>query len=187
MKYLLIWSVLAIVLCGCHRVAVQTDHNDASSLAGLKTYGWLQTSASPGEDVRVNNLEVNTSVVKAVDRNLTRKGYQKVESGPADFLVTWFGAIEKNVKVESIDHFYKSHGYGAVVKGAVLQGEGESAIREYEEGTILIDILNPLTHEMLWRGTGTKRIPKEGKEGDAGLYINNVVTQILENLPTAEQ
>ncbi len=41
-------------------------------------------------------------------------GYVKDDNGSPDFLITWFGAIEKKVKKESIDHFYSTYGYGSV-------------------------------------------------------------------------
>ncbi|MGW8194655.1 MAG: DUF4136 domain-containing protein [Desulforhopalus sp.] len=186
MKYLVILSVLVTVLCGCHGVAVESGRNDNVKLAGLKTYRWLQTDTSFGDDVRVNNPEIITSVKKAVDGNLSKKGYQKIEDGEVDFLVNWFGAIETKMRADSIDKFYRNYGYGAVVEGAGVASTAGEDSRQFKEGTIVIDFLDPSNREILWRGTGTKRILEKGDEGYADLYINNVVKQILKVFPKAK-
>lgn len=173
------------MLLGCSATGVRTEYQELSNLTGLKTYGWLQTDTLPGDNVRVNNPKVDDAVRQAVDKNFKNKGYRKIASGQADFLVTWFGAIERKVQVESIEHFYSGYGYGPVAQRTPSQGREGNTVREYEEGTILIDVLNPATHEMQWRGTGSRRILQDQDESDAVLYIDRVVTKILKNFPQA--
>ena len=186
MKSLMIYSVLLTMLLGCSAKGVKTEYQETSNLVGLKTYGWFKSDTLPGDNVRVNNPKVIEAVRNAVDKNLQQKGYQKVENGKADFLVTWFGAIEKKVQAESIDHFYSGYGYGPVmaVSTSPAKNDGNSAT-EYEEGTILIDILNPAANKVLWRGAGSRRILEEPKEGDAVLYIDLVVSKIFNKFPKA--
>lgn len=185
MKYLMIYSVFLTILLGCSAKGVRTEYQEVSTLAGLKTYDWLQTDTLPGDNVRVNDPLVIEAVRNAVEANLEKKGYRKAEGGQADFLVTWFGAIEKKVQVESIDHFYHGYGYGPAAKYISTPGSKGSTAAEFEEGTILIDVLNPATHKMQWRGTGSRRILKELEKGDAVLYIDRVVAQIFKNFPQA--
>lgn len=185
MKSLVIYSVLLTMLLGCSAKGVRTEYQEKSGLGDLKTYGWFQSDTPPGNNVRVNNTKVIEAVRNAVEKNLKQKGYQKVENGKADFLVTWFGAIEEKVQVESINHFYSGYGYGPVMtSSSPAKNDGSSAV-EYEEGTILIDVLKPTTQEMLWRGAGSRRILEERKEGDAVLYIDLVVSKIFDNFPQA--
>lgn len=185
MKYLMLCSVFLTMLLGCSAKGVKTEYQEKSNLAGLKTYEWLHTDTPPGDNVRVNNPKVNEAVRQAVDQTLRKKGYQKVETGQPDFLVTWFGAIEKKVQVESINHFYSGYGYGPVAKVMATEGGESSPAREFEEGTILIDVLDPSSNKMQWRGSGSRKILKDNKEGDAVLYIERVVANILKNFPEA--
>ncbi|MFW2365116.1 MAG: DUF4136 domain-containing protein [Desulforhopalus sp.] len=188
MKYLMLCSVILTMLLGCSAKGVKTEYQEKENLAGLQTYAWLQTDTPPGDNVRVNNPKVNDAVRQAVDKNLKKKGYQKVASGQPDFLVTWFGAIEKKVQVESINHFYSGYGYGPVLATvtAAEGGEGTTA-REFEEGTILVDVLDPSSQKMQWRGSGSRKILKDQKEADAVLYIDRVVANILKNFPEASK
>ena len=185
MKYLMIYSVFLTMLLGCSVKGVRTEYQEVSTLAGLKTYGWLQTDTPPGDNVRVNDPMVIDAVRNAVEANLEKKGYRRVEGKLADFLVTWFGAIETKVQVETIDHFYHDYGYGPVAKYMATPGSEGRTATEFEEGTILIDVLNPATHKLMWRGTGSRRILKEQEKGYAALYIDRVVKQIFKNFPKA--
>ncbi len=183
MRYLVICVVFSVVFAGCTSlVNVQTESGDSANLTGLKTYDWLQTNTPPAESVRVNNSEVVGLVRDAVEKSLQKKGYTRDEAGNPDFVVTWFGAIEAKVKKESIDHFYRTTGYGAVATQLAPKKEG-AVIMEYEEGTILIDVLNPKSHETIWRGSGTDRLLKEMNEAEAATYINRMVGQILKDFP----
>ncbi len=183
MKYLITCCVFVILLAGCTVGKVKTENSGRVEMIGLKTYGWLKTDKLPGENVRVNNPEVVRLVRDAVETSLQKKGYGKDDSGNPDFLVTWFGAIEKKVKKESIDHFYSTYGYGPVAAQMPQKGKDKPIVMEYEEGTILIDVLDPQTHARIWRGNGTDRLRKEMNEGEAVQYINRVVGQIFKDFP----
>lgn len=183
MRYLAICVVFSVVFAGCTSlVKVQTEPGDSTNLTGLKTYDWLQTNTPPSENVRVHNPEVVALVRDAVEKNLQKKGYTRDEAGKPDFVVTWFGAIEAKVKKESIDHFYRTSGYGAVASQLSPKKEG-AVVMEYEEGTILIDVLNPKSHETIWRGSGTDRLLKKMNKDETATYLNRVVGQILKDFP----
>ena len=183
MKFLWIWSVCVMILSGCASVDVQIESNDSVNLPGFKTYAWLKTESGPGEDVRVNNPQVTSIVRDTVEACLKKKGYQKSGNESAEFLVTWFGALEKKVKTQSIEHFYSNYGYGAVAARMPSKAEEDERTKEYEEGTILIDALDPENHNIIWRGTGTARLLTGMSEVDKKLYIERVVGQILNSFP----
>lgn len=183
MRKLALCIVVSILLAGCaSTVKVQKEIGDSSNLTGLKSYDWMKTETPPGENVRVNNPEVDGLVRNAVNASLQKKGYVMAAAGNPDFVVTWFGAIEAKVKKESIDHFYRTYGYGAVSSQLDAKKEG-AVVLEYEEGTILIDVLNPESHETIWRGSGTDRLYKEMSKDQAAVYINRMVAQILKKFP----
>ncbi len=175
--FLIVWLAAA-----CSPVKVQTDVKSTMDFSDMKTFGWLETSAPPGDNVRVNNPELAALVRAAVEKNLQEKGF--VKDGKGDFLVNWLGAIENKVKTESIQHFYSSYGYGALSidnKTAKSKEIGEAG--SYEEGTIIIDILDPQKHIVLWRGKGTKRLTKSMDEAQVVRYINLSVGEILKSFP----
>jgi hypothetical protein len=187
MRSMLLVCICIVMLTGCAQVAVQTEMGEAVDFNALRTYAWLQIDTGPGDDVRVNNPMVVKQVRLAVEKNLAKRGYTKGDATNADFLVTWFGAVESKVTVSSIDHFYKTYGYGAVAATMPATLKQGGTVRQFNEGTIVIDLIDPASQEMMWRGSGTERILKGMDEVDVGLYINKVVSQILRELPAVER
>ena len=174
-------GLLVVWLAACSPVKVQTDVSSTVNLSDMKTFDWLDTTAAPGTDARVNNPELAHLVRTATEKNLLKKGF--VKNGSADFLVNWLGAIEDRVQTESIQHFYSSYGYGTLSAGQAAHSKETSAVRSYEEGVIIIDILDPQKQILLWRGKGTRRLMKDMSKAQVTRYINLSVDEILKNFP----
>ena len=183
------WGVIlgcmVVLFAGCARVGVETISGNVGILADRHTYGWLEPDRE-NEDSRVYNPEVDSVVRKTVDKSLAGLGYTQVaQNKNPDFLISWFGGIEKKIKVETIDHFYANHGYGAMASMMPKQVAEGATTREFVQGTIMIDILDPQSHQLIWRGTGSDRLRQGMNKEDAALYIKRVVTAIFKELPPA--
>ena len=178
--FLVVWLAAA-----CSPVKVQTDVNSAVDFSSMKTFDWLDTTVVPGGGARVNNPELAVLVRAAMEKNLLEKGFVKDED--SDFLVHWLGAIESKVKVESIQHFYSGYGYGTLSGSMAARSREVAPVTSYEEGTIVIDILDPKEHIILWRGTGARRLVKGMNEAEIIKYINLSVDEILKNFPVGSK
>lgn len=187
MKYFVLSVVCLMMLAACGGVNVQTESNADADLATMATFDWFEKGDVSLDGVEVNNPDVDAWVKAAVEKQLQSKGYAKAKNTQPDFLVSWIGAIEKKVKVDSIEHLYSSYGYGPVAAGMPLEARKGDTVREYKEGTILLDILDPVTHTMLWRGTGTDRLLQSMEKGDAPLYVNRLVKNILKTFPETKK
>ena len=143
MKCLILSTVCMLMLAACGGVNVETETPIGAGLAKMGTFGWLEKGDVSLEGVEVTNPDVDAWVKDSVEKQLQSKGYQKATDNQPDFLVSWIGAIEKKVKVDSIEHFYSSYGYGPVAAGMPLEAKKGDTVREYKEGTILLDFLDP--------------------------------------------
>jgi hypothetical protein len=181
MRVSLISFLVVCLAAACSPVNVQTDVNSTANFSEMKTFDWLDTTASPGSNARVNNPELAALVRAATEKNLQKKGF--VKDGNADFLVNWLGAVEDKVQKESIQHFYSSYGYGTLSAGIAEQDKETTTVRSYEEGIIVIDILDPQKHVILWTGTGTRRLTKGMSKAQVARYINLSVDEILKSFP----
>ncbi len=187
-NFTLIVALLAV--CGaCSTLTVNTDYNTTYDFKKLKTYTWLDDGKAPGSDARINNDLVIDRVRAAVERNLAAKGYVKSESISADFMVSWLGGIEKKLQVDSIDHFYSPYGYGALGHDPFRTGMGgmrTTTAREYEVGTLIVDILDPEQHKLIWRGTGTDRLGGNDDPEVVTRNINTAIDAILKAFPPVQ-
>lgn len=177
--------LVALLVASCVPVQVETDVDFATDFSGLKVFSWLKTTTAPGSDVRVNNPELDVLVRAAVEKDLQAKGFVKGENG--DFLINWLGAIESKVRVESVQHFYSGYGYQTLSKpmaGKIAEGD---SVTSYEEGTIVIDILDSQKHKILWRGAGTRRLLKDMDKDQVSGYVNLSVRDILKGFPPGKK
>ncbi len=182
--YKLIISLLVVfIVCGCSRVKVTSDYDSAVDFSTMKTYAWLQVADSPGNDARINNSLVKESVRKSVEKVLNAKGYVKAATEKVDFRISWLGAIDKKVTSDSISHFYRSYGYGALYHDPQWSKDPTLASREYEEGTLIVDFLDPDNHSLIWRGEGSEKISGENSPDETKRVIHRVVAQILKQFP----
>lgn len=185
-----ILAALLLFLCGaCSTVSVNTDFNSNYDFTQLRTYAWIDNGKAPSSDTRINNDLVIDRVRNAVEIALAARGFTKTDSSSADFKVSWHGAIKKKLQVETIDHFYSPYGYGALYRDPFMRGSGmrSSTVREYEVGTLIVDILDPAQHKLVWRGSGSDRLSSDANPEKATARINEAVAAILKDFPPTEK
>ena len=175
---------LLVISAGCSTMTVEADYNPDMDFSTLKSYSWLRDVDNPGEDLRINNPLVINSVRSAVDEELQARGLEKTSREKADFLVVWFGAIEQVLKTENINHFYRRYGYGTLYQDPYWNSSPTVASeKEYEQGQLIIDIVDPKTNKLIWRGTAKNRIVPDQTEEGAKKNLKTAVQKILENFP----
>jgi hypothetical protein len=56
-------------------------------------------------------------------------------------------------------------------------------VNEWEEGTLIIDIIDPRKNELMWRGTGTALIDENVSAEEDQEGLNDAVAKILKAFP----
>lgn len=182
MRNVMLLLTVALVMFGCSTVEVEHKVASPSLLYDFQYFSWVEGGEDNGE-VRGKNPMVEKYVRKAVEKELIMKGYTKVEPEYANFLVSWFGKVNEKVKEQSIDHFYRSYGYGtlsAKMKDSVAKGAIKSS---YKEGTLVLDVVDSKSKEVVWRGVGTDTIFDDMSDNQIAAYINKSVRMIVKDFP----
>jgi hypothetical protein len=191
MKNILALSFLFMLLWipGCSSITVNHDYNADYNFQALHTYSWLDDHKTVSSDARINNDLVKDRMVKAIESALNAKGYTKVAQTEASFLVSWHGAIDSKLQVDTIDHYYRPYGYGTGGTYDPFMGSGirQTVVSEYDLGTLLIDILDPKEHKLVWRGTGQGVVHADRTPDERTAEINNAVVDILAQFPPTLQ
>lgn len=185
-RYLFVITTLLFFLTGCsHQVNVTTPKGEPGALTGLKSYNWLDRDHSKASPT-IKNPEVGDLIVAAVDSALSAKGYTRAESGSMDFVVAWAGGVEQKIKQDSVSHFFRSYGYGAVASGMV-ESKADLGTYEYEKGTIILDFFDTKSKAIILHRTASARLVQEMNEEQARLYIKKLVDSMLQDLPAVSQ
>lgn len=155
--------VIAAVLVACSGhtpMRIRSAHDEMVRFSILKTYKWLPATQT--------NPSIDTSVRRAVDPELSVKGYQKKTSGDPDFLVTY--SVTKQMKRE-------------VLRFRSGSGPPDQIERDYMSGTLILDVLQPDAKRIFWRGSAEAEIQQNMDPMEREALISRAVTDILKRFP----
>ncbi|WP_257454240.1 DUF4136 domain-containing protein [Archangium lipolyticum] len=180
--------VLGFTACSGIKTSTNYDPNAVQALGTFRTYSWL--AMKDGADTRIYNPIIQSRVQQAVDQELASRGYKKVEPGEnPDFKIGWHGAIQDKVEAETINRFYGyawdpwyDPFYGPVAYG----GSGlvpETVIREYQQGTLILDVVDADSNKLVWRGSAQTRLSENMNAEKSQKLINGAVDEMLERFP----
>ena len=144
------WGLLPLLILvvvtavGCSSVDVSTDFDQNFDFAGIKSFAVVQTTSSgSGTPAGVDPLVVQR-VQNSVRSVLTEKGLEEDTADKADILVVIHGGSQEQVEVDT------GFGYGMWPGWET----GGSTAYQYEEGTVVIDMVDGKAKHAIWRGTG---------------------------------
>ncbi len=176
--------LLTVFFAGCASLQTESELPAAAEFSNLETFAWFDGEFLAGDEVRASDEKIRATVQDAIEQALIAKGYRKVDAGQADFVVSWFGAIERKILEDQLNHLYSPYGYGTLLRDPALNSEPSRAVGEYEEGTLIIDLLDRADRRLLWRGTGIGRVDR-GRPAETALKnLAQAVTRILEPVPS---
>jgi hypothetical protein len=165
-----------LLLAACSAVQVSTDYDPETDFSALRSWAWL--ARRPGGDPRVDNALVNERFRTAVETQMAERGFQKVASGRADFLVAYHTAVQRKIDVDTI---YRGYGYGP---GAWGWGPThETVVYEYDQGTLLLDFLDPKERRLLWRGSAKAIVSERSTPEKRTRLVNEAVAKLLARYP----
>ena len=171
--------ILAIAITGCQTTEINTQVAPGADLSGYETYAILPVPDKiPGIDPGVV-LRVRGIVRDAVEKEMNAKRYLMAPVSEADIVVNITGQVVPKVDITQWGYMdVTHHGW---VHGYPYYGS-EISVDQYEEGTLIIEVYNRPTKEMVWVGWGKTRRSERGPDPDR---IQNTVNQILESFPTS--
>jgi hypothetical protein len=171
-----------IVLLGCtsSSVVVNSDYDPSANFLGYQTYGWLATPTESTGDPRLNSPLLDARIRNAVETQLKAKGYTKANTGSPDILVNYHVMVRGALDIRTINDVY---GYGP----RHLRGWGAAGstthVRQVEEGTLLLDFLDPATQNLLWRGTAKGFVEPSLHPTEREKRIQDIIKRILDQFP----
>jgi hypothetical protein len=144
--------VVAATLVGTAAFAqdVKTDYDKSVDFAAFKTFA-IQIGTS------WNNPLGEKRVLGEIQETLIAKGWTLADPAQADALVVLHGASEKQ---KTLNTFYSgTGGYGRYgYRGGMGMGSATTTTSEYLVGTLVVDIFDAKTKQLIFRGTATDEL-----------------------------
>lgn len=157
-------AFLALLLSSCKINPPTTiDYDTKYNYSKLKTFAWIKAPKNDDKNKEIKSLNDRRQTA-AINSDLISKGFKLLnEAENADFLLKTHTITDKKT---DIDVFYNDWGYHSYYFGHSFGwlGRGSSTIaREYKIGTLVLDIIDPIKKEVLWRGALSRKL---------GVYLN---------------
>ena len=124
--------------------------------------------------VAVPNPLMHERIVDAIAEQLSKKGLTKVEDDP-DVYVTYHASGKQEVRVTA-----SSYGYG-YRRGWAGGGTTTATTQTYLKGTLVVDIWDAETKNLVWRGTATDTVSDKPEKNEE--KINKSMEKMFKKYP----
>lgn len=162
-------GILAMAFSACSSINVTTDYDPSVNFKNYKTYSWY-TGEIPGDQLANNDLTKNR-ITASVDQILKEKGFELTDENEADFIVVTHVGIKERTEIHTTGYGWYRPYYGPHYRDVYVSN--------YEEGTLVIDVLDKKREEIIWRGTGSKIIREYSSPEERTEAIHKAVSKIL--------
>src|ERR1700758_1823931 len=138
---------------------VKTDFDHQANFSQYKTYSW--------QEIKPANSLWDARIKNAVDAQLTAKGWAQVASGGGGAIFD----IKNRQTQRSLQTFYDGFGGGWGWRRFGGGGFGESTTTEqdYKEGTLVIDLYDAKTKQLIWRGSAEDMLSSKAEKNEKNL------------------
>ncbi len=179
--------ILGTMGAGCATTSVSSDYDRSADFSKLKTFGWA-VDPKPTGDIRFDDPDLREAIKNSVEAELQAKGLQKAASGQPDLLLKYYITTEKKSQfVGGNPPTFNSRGVWSGATGATPYGGLETMTLHYEEGTFVLDMLDPRSGGILWRGTLEGMVDPSGTPAKRIARTPVAIAKVLKNFPPGKE
>jgi hypothetical protein len=136
---------------------VKTDFDHQANFSQYKTYSW--------QEVKPANSLWDARIKSAVDAQLAAKGWTQVDNGGDVAIV----AIATTHTEKTLQTFYDGMGGGWRWRGFGGMGEATTTEQDYKEGTLVVDMYDGKTKQLIWRGSAEDTVSNKPEKNEKNL------------------
>jgi hypothetical protein len=168
----------------CSSSRIQTDWDHQADFGGYSTFAWHQVDENKGPTEGPSQI-VDKRIRRAIAENLQAKGLAQAESGEPDLTVTYYASLNSQMQFHTTGWGYGAgwgwgprwgYGYG------FWPGWSTTTVHTYHEGTIIIDIIDRVKNQLVWRGVSTRVL---GKKSHSDEKIDQAMSRVFADFPPA--
>jgi uncharacterized protein DUF4136 len=118
------------------------------------------------------NQIVDQEIKQAVDSQLALKGLTKTDSDKADLYIGYQIAVDQEKQ-------WNAYGMG----GPRWGGMGTATSSTISNGTLVVDMYDPSTKQLVWTGNATKTLDPSSNQEKNEKNLNKAMQKLLKNYP----
>jgi hypothetical protein len=180
MKKILIAAAL-FTLTACSSLSTSYDYDPAISFTQYKSYAWVEKKAD-NTSYHLDGL-MDQRVKDALSRELALKGLSTATSAEADILVNYLTKVDKKIDVDTFSTDFGYNPFYGPRWGVGSSIHTQTVVREYEVGTLIVDLVDNKTGKLVWRGTVDNTINDRDTPQERIKNINEAIAAMMLNYP----
>jgi len=151
---------------------VRTNYMPGTDFSKYHTYKWvnIEGGAHPNQ---IQDAEIKRSV----DSQLAAKGLTKTDNDQADLFVGYQVAVEQEKQ-------WNAYGMGGGVRWG---GMGTATSSTITNGTLVIDMYDPATKQLVWTGNATKTLDPKSSPEKNQKNLDKAMQKLLKNFPPKQK
>jgi len=180
----LLVALSALMFAGCTtQPRVETDYQTDFNFSSLKTFDIAKAKQDNKESILVSPFTLS-HIHTALEGELAKR-YQSAASGAKpDFVVSYHVVIEEKIDPRSYNELYGFGYYGRGYRypSPFFYGPG-AGVRVYNQGSLIIDIVDARTDMPIWRGVSEKRLSRDMAPKQQREVLSRAVTEVIARFP----
>jgi hypothetical protein len=177
-----IFAALAMLVVATVAQAQDVRYNfdKAADFSKFKTFKWVENKSSDKlDDLTQKELE------SAIESELAKKGLQKSATDSADLYLTYEVSVSTEKQVNTFDTGYGAGPgwYGPYGYGGWSGGSSTSTTYTIYNGTIVVDLYDVATKQLVWRGAVSKTLDLKAKPDKRAKNMQKAFEKLFKNYP----
>ena len=174
--------LLAALAAGCESIETSSESNPKADLSRIKTWAWMEGQDGGTLNSPTDREHVTAAVVESLGAGLAGRGLTYSGTGVPDAYVAFRIDLEHVIRVMD---YYSSVGTGWTWRG--FQGRTvdvkNSELVEYDQGMLVVDIVDAKTGMFLWRGTARAIVEPETPRTEKEKLAREAATKVAKEFP----
>ena len=169
---------------GCAPISIDTTVNSKFNFSALKTFSLVTNQQTGSEKLPIDKSLLDKTIINKITSILTNKGFN-INEASNDFLVSYYIVIEeKSVDLRTINNYYSDIGYDPHPINSFDHRQYTTInVAFYQQGTLIIDIIDNKTKEIIWRGSAQSPLGVHNEDTKKLERAEKAIVKILKEFP----
>ncbi len=167
--------LFVVLAAACASPKVGYDYDHSAQFNAYRTYEWGPGTSQASGDPRIDNPLLDAHIRRAVVAELRSKGFTPPKQGEPDFYVAYHAGVKDLIKGSSTQNYIGDRAHGTYTT--------ISDIQPYREGTLLIDIVDAASKQLVWQASAMAEVDPGMNSEERDTRIHQVVRAMLAHFP----
>jgi hypothetical protein len=177
MRRLILAAVVLAAGCGGPALTIDADYETTTDFSKYKSWSWMPGAKPSEKDIDPISQQ---RIKDAIEAELPKHGLAKKDEG-GDLTVNYQISVQHKIKQSNAS---VGVGYGW---GPAHVGVSKSPSREWDEGTLILDLVDAQGKTLIWRGTAKGTVHPENSPDEKKENIKKAVAELLLDYPPAKK